>query len=48
MRYQVSGRTPSIITAALAVMLALGMQLVTPDRAKAGMPDTAMHPGQLR
>jgi len=35
MRYQVSGRAPSFITAALALMLALGMQLVAPDRATA-------------
>ena len=48
MRYQVSGRAPSIITAALAVMLALGMQLVAADRARADTPARAFPSSQSR
>jgi hypothetical protein len=38
MHYAVSGRTSSVITAMLSVLLALGMHLASPNRPHTGHP----------
>jgi hypothetical protein len=41
MRYSVSGRAPSIITAVLAMLLAATVQLLTPTSAEAAQAQTS-------